>query len=143
MREATPLRSRLGALCAILVLPLGACTSSQRGASASLDVPRASRGILLSLENRHATDVRVFLVRGPLRVRIAYLTTMERRGVELSPELVGTGNVIRLEVVPLGSRVGYLSDWIQAARGDHVTWTIEHRLSLSHHAVHSSPGPRP
>lgn len=118
------------ALFMMFTLPLGACASSQLGASAP-DVLAAPRGALVSVQNRHVMDVRVYLVRPGARVRLGALGTMERRDFAVPSELLGLGGGFQLEAVPLGSTRSHMSEWISAVAGDRVEWTVAHRLRLS------------
>lgn len=120
----------IAALLVIGLLPLGACTSSQLGASAP-DTIALPRGALLTVESQHVMDMRVFLVRPGLRVRLGTLGTLERRTFSLSGVLLGNLGGFWIELVPLGSSDGYTTDWVPAAAGDRVSLRIAHRLPLS------------
>ena len=120
----------VAALLMIGLLPLGACTSSQLGASAP-DTIALPRGALLTVESQHVMDVRVFLVRPGLRVRLGTLGTLERRTFSVSSALLGSQGGFWIDLVPLGSTDSYRTDFVPAVAGDRVRLRIAHRLPLS------------
>jgi hypothetical protein len=115
---------------AIALIPLGACTSSQRGASASLDELAPPRGALLTVENRNLLDARLYVVRSGLRIRLGTIQAHERRTFVLWAHHLGPrGLVLETELVP--SRERYLTHRVTVARGDRLDWLIGHRLAFS------------
>lgn len=120
----------MAALLMIGLLPLGACTSSQLGAPAP-DAIALPRGALLTVESQHVMDVRVFLVRPGLRVRLGTVGTLERRTFSVPRVLLGSQYGFWIDLVPLGSTEGYRTEFVPAAAGDRVTLRIAHRLPLS------------
>ena len=49
--------------------------------------------------------------------------------------ILGATGRFRLQVDLLGDATTYTSEWIPAARGDHVEWFVGHSLRLSHFTV--------
>lgn len=124
---------RLAGAAALMLstLPLWACTSGTRG---PLDPPRPG-GAVLTVENQHVMDMRVYLVRGYTPIALGSVGTMERRTFALPTSMLGHGGTIRLMADPLGSRGTFTSDFIQASPGDHVRWILAPSLSLSRFSV--------
>jgi hypothetical protein len=87
------------------------------------------------VENQHLQEMRVYLIRGSTPIALGSVGTMERRTFTLPTALLGHGGVLRLMADPLGSRATFTSDWIPAAPGDHVRWTLAPSLKLSTHSV--------
>jgi len=141
MRRSVRPWTRAG-LALVLILPLGACTSSHPGAYASADAAAAPRGALVTVSNRHVQDVRVYFVRDGLRFPLGSLTAGERRSFGVPLAVLGHGGRFRLRVDLLGDRRSFTSDWIEAARGDHVEWFVQSRLGLSYHWVRPLSGGR-
>lgn len=119
----------------LLILPLGACTSSRPGAEAPVDVASAPRGALVTVTNGHVQDVRVYVVRDGLQYALGSLTTGQRRSFGVPSSILGHGGRIRLRVDLLGDARTFTSTWIPATTGDHVEWSVGPRLSLSHFTV--------
>lgn len=120
---------------AALTLSLWACTSSsQLWAGRPGDAP-APRGALLTVENQHVQDMRVYLIRGSTPIALGSVGTMERRTFALPTAVLGNSGSIRLMADPLGSRGTFTSDYIPAIAGDHVRWTLAPSLALSRFTV--------
>ena len=112
-----------------------ACTSSSRlWADGAQDGP-APRGALLTVENQHVQDMRVYLVRGSTPIALGSVSTMERRTFTIPTSVLGNSGSIRLMADPLGSRGTFTSDFIPANPGDHVRWTLAPSLALSRFTV--------
>ena len=123
----------------ILYLPLGACTSSQLGPERLLDIAPPG-GVLITVENQHVQDMRVYLLRGTASISLGSVRTLERRTFVLSSALVGHGGTVRLIADPLGSQQTFTSETIPAALGDHVTWSLAPSLRLSRFFVRRVAG---
>jgi len=119
----------------IALIPLGACTSSQRGASASLDKEAPPRGVLLTVDNRNTADARVYLVRPGLRLRLGMLEAHARRTFSLPASYLGFDG-FELQTELIASRERHHSRRVAAVPGDRVELTIGHRLTLSRVVVH-------
>lgn len=115
---------------AIALIPLGACTSSQHGASASLDELAPPRGALLTVENRNVLDARLYVLRAGVRIPLGSIQAHERRTFVLSAHHLGPQGLI-LETVLVPSRERYVTHEVPVARGDRLDWLIGHRLSYS------------
>lgn len=133
-------RARRRVLVLAMVLPLGACTFSRPGASASVDAAAVPRGALVTVSNAHVQDVRVYLVRDGLRYPLGTLGTGERRSFAVPTSVLGHGGRLRLQADLVGDRRRFTSEWIEATRGDHVEWFVQPRLQLSHFRVRPLAG---
>lgn len=120
----------------LTVFPLGACTSSQLGASASLDKSASPRGILLTVDNRNAADARLYLLRSGLRVRLATLGSHERRTMALPVSYLAGQSGLVLQAELLASRETHQTQPVVAVVGDRLHWIIAHRLPYSRVSVH-------
>lgn len=126
-------------LAIVILIPLGACSSSQRGPYGSLDAPPPG-GVLVTVENSHVLDMRVSLLRGGVRMPLGVVATLERRTFAVPSSMVGHSGTVRLLADPIGSPHAIASDHIPAALGDRVTWSLLPNLSLSHHTVRRAMG---
>jgi hypothetical protein len=115
-------------------LTLWACAYPQAGPFGSRAAPPPG-GALVTVENQHVLDMRVYLIRGVTPIALGSVGTLERRTFKLSTSMIGHGGTIRLRADPLGSRVTFTSDVIPAAPGDHVSWTLAPSLTLSYFSV--------
>lgn len=118
------------------VFPLGACTSSQLGASASLDKSASPRGILLTVENRNAADARVYLLRPGLRVRLGTVGSHDRRTFAVPTAYLGGAGEVGLQTELMASRERRTMQPVTAVAGDRLEWVIAHRLPYSLVSVH-------
>jgi hypothetical protein len=115
-------------------LLLWACASSQLEAHGPSDAP-VPGGALVTVENQHVQDMRIYLVRGSVPIALGSVGTMEQRTFAVPTVVLGHSGTIRLMADPLGSRATFTSDYIPATPGDHVRWTLAPRLGLSHFSV--------
>lgn len=129
-------------LVILLSLPLGACASSQSRAFGSLDDDAPPGGALITVENRHVLDMRVYLVRGSNPLPLGTVGTLERRTFPIPTAMLGHQGFVRLMADPVGSRDTHTSDWIPATPGDHLRWTLEPSLTLSTFSVRRVAGRR-
>jgi len=118
-------------------LPLGACTSSQLGAYKPLDSPTPG-GALITVENHHVLDMRVYLIRGSTPIPLGSVGTLERRTFVVPSSEFGHNGAVRLMADPLGSTQTFTSELVSAVPGDHVQWTLESNLKLSRLSVRSA-----
>lgn len=116
-------------------LPLGACMSSQLGANVPSSDVATPRGILLTVENQHPQDIRVYLIRGETPIPLGSVRTLERRTFAVSTAILGHSGAVRLIADPLGSTQRHASVPIPAAAGDRVEWRLESNLKLSSFTV--------
>jgi hypothetical protein len=100
-----------------------------------VDVTAAPRGALITVSNDHVQDVRVYFVREGMRIPLGSLTTGERRSFGVPSSILGAAGRFRLQVDLLGDARTFTSEWIPAAKGDHVEWFVGHSLPLSHFTV--------
>jgi hypothetical protein len=95
-------------------------------------------GALLTIENHHVQDIRVYLIRASTPIPLGSVGTMERRTFAVPTSQLGHRGTIRLMADPLGSTQTFTSDWVPAAPGDHVEWTLQANLKLSRVSVRSA-----
>jgi hypothetical protein len=134
-------RIRLASAAALMLstLPLGACSSARRGARDPFDAPQP-RGAILTVENQHVMDMRVYLVRGQTRFALGTVYSNQRQTFALPTSIVAQGGTVQLMADPIGSRNTYTSDFIPAWPGDHVRWTLAASLAFSHFTVRHVAG---
>lgn len=136
--RATPRgMSHLGFLALLAaVLPLQACSASRSGASPFVDARGALRGPSVTVLNRSFHDVRVYLLLDSWRYSLGSVGSQQEGTFRVPSSLLSTDGV-RLVADPIGSRDAYVSEWIPAARGDHVEWTLSSNFALSTYVVRS------
>jgi hypothetical protein len=83
----------------------------------------------------HVLDMRVYLLRGATQMPLGSVGTLEKRTFAVPSSMVGHDGTVRLVADPMGSRQTYVSDYIQAALGDRVTWSLAPNLKLSQYSV--------
>lgn len=121
-------------LVTLMTLPLGACSSSQLGPSGSVDRTTPG-GVLVTVDNRHVMDIRVYFVRGPSSMPLGSVRTLERRSFALPTSMTGHSGTVQLLADPIGSIETYVTDPIPAYPGDEVRWTLAPALQHSTYHV--------
>lgn len=139
MRHDRVVRLARAPAATLSTILLCACTHLQPGTSEPLRDPTPG-GALLTVENRHVQDMRVYLIRGSTPIPLGSVGTLERRTFTLSTALLGHDGTMRLMADPLGSRATYVSGVIPATPGDHVRWILAPSLALSSFSVRRLAG---
>ncbi len=131
------LRRLVAAVLTTTILPLGACMSSQLGASAPLDSSTAPRGIPVSVVNHNYSDVCVYVLRGATRYPLGPVASGQQRTFAVPNTVVGGQGTLRLVAEPLGhgERDTHVSEWIPAGHGRSVEWTLAPALKMSSFVV--------
>jgi hypothetical protein len=86
---------------------------------------------LLSVENRHWSNVTVYVLRGGARARIGTVTSMRTETFVIPAVLVGSVVELRLIADPVGSEP-YVSDPVTVGPGERIDFRLANNL------VHSS-----
>ena len=121
-------------------LPLVGCSAIQlRPGTGALD-GQPPGGVLVSVENHHVLDVRIYVVRGTTLIPLGTVGTLERRTFALPSGLAGGFGTLRLAADPVGSAEMHGSPEIAADVGDHVEWRLEANLRMSRFDVRRAAG---
>lgn len=117
---------RLRALAVAFVVLSGCATGGSSG------LPRSTRrGVDLTVENDHAMDIRIFVLRGSSAIPLGTLVTLERRTFHIDPALLGKSGVLRLAADPVGSRLRIELMPVQVHQGQSLECTLAHDLKLT------------
>ena len=122
------------------LIPLVGCSPIQLRPGNGALGGQSPGGVLVTVENHHAQDVRVYLIRGTTLIRLGTLGTLERRTFAVPTSMTGGFGTLRLAADPLGSGAIHGSPEIAAAAGDHVEWRLEANLGMSRHVVRHAKG---
>lgn len=123
------MRHRAVAVAALLscTLPLQSCLLKKPGAEE--EEPAAET--MLSVENRHWSNVTVYVLRGNARVRMGTVTSMNTRTFVVPAVIVSSGPVdVRLIADPVGAEP-YTSEPVSVAPGDHIEFRLANMLRQS------------
>jgi len=110
------------------LLAFAAC-AGQRGKPGDDQVEAPAT--LLSVENRHWSNVTVYVLRGGARARIGTVTSMRTETFVIPAVLVGSVVELRLIADPVGGEP-YVSDAVTVGPGERIDFRIANNL------VHSS-----
>ncbi|MCI0434349.1 MAG: hypothetical protein L0271_12035 [Gemmatimonadetes bacterium] len=59
-------------------------------------------GAVIHVFNENFADVRVFLLRGSMPIRLGTVGSFEKRSFQINPAVVGSGGTVTLVVQPIG-----------------------------------------
>lgn len=126
---------RAGLLLPAVLAVTGAC-SLWDGFAGEGDNPMqagapASVGVVV--ENRHWSDMVVYVVSAGRSQRLGMVTTANRESFEVSRNLLGSNIHLRAEAV--GSSRSIRTDILNVGEGDVVVWTLENQLGLSDYVI--------
>lgn len=136
MRLSPASRLRPGhILAALLLLPLGACSSSHLGAKALLDNAVAPGGIPITVDNANYHDMRIYALLGSTAYPLGTVRSAETRTFVVPGPILGVSGAVQLRAELLGSRESFTSPWISAGPDDRVEWRLASAIKLSTFAV--------
>lgn len=116
------------ALAAVLAL---ACTHPQT--DAGLPPPESSARTVIEVENNTTLDLRIYVVRATLPVRIGTVAGMSTARLALPPDLAGRD--VRLYASPVGGRVRSGTETFRARPGQRVSWKLDDELRSYRFAI--------
>lgn len=114
----------LAALVCILVLPSCALWKS------SAEEEESTAETVLTVENRHWSNVTVYVMRGSARVRMGTVTSMNTHRFVVPAVIVNNVVDIRLIADPVGAEP-YTSEPVTIGPGDHLEFRLTHNLVQS------------
>lgn len=122
------MRPRAFALAAVLACPLALPSCALWKSSADEEQPVTET--MLTVENRHWSNVTVYVMRGKARVRMGTVTSMNTMRFVIPAVIVNNVVDIRLVADPLGADP-FTSEPIVVGPGDHVEFRLTHQLVQS------------
>ncbi len=134
------LRHAVVLTAALAVAALAGGCATGRGAVAADDWASAQAApdelAVVHVDNHNWQDVDVFAVREGMKVRLGMVTSMTSGDFRLPQAfLVGSSNV-QLQIDPIGSSSGYLTQSILVSPGQTVDLRIENNLNLTSYSVY-------
>ncbi|HEX8691834.1 MAG TPA: hypothetical protein VF746_05415 [Longimicrobium sp.] len=117
-------------------LTLGACASSGAGGSLTpADAPARAQAspATVKVENRNWQDVVVYAVRegSGVRARLGMVTSMSTQTFRIPRHMLAAGDNIRLQVDPIGSTRGYVTEGILLRPGQQASFSVMNHLPMS------------
>lgn len=127
------------AACAALAIAGGACahhktTTTPAPDSAVATTTRAP--VLLHVANSNWADVRVYLVRGAMWVRLGLVSTNGEADFTIPVDFVGQSGSVTLVAYPVAGTSAWTSPLTSVAPGDELELVVESFLQYSHLVVH-------
>jgi hypothetical protein len=112
---------------------LGLCLAVVGMSGCAAKAPPSDDGfggpVTVEVVNHNWSAINVYVMTDGTVARIAMVTSQATAEQEL-PLGVAAGRV-RIMIDPIGSRVGYLTDWISVAPGQHIRLRVENELRLT------------
>jgi len=129
-----PLRLSVMAWCIVHPLATVGCARHQPAAASATPVePRSP--VALRVTNSNWSDVRIYVVRGALRVRLGTVTTNSTVDFTIPADfLSGAGNVTLL-AAPVAGRASWTTPLPEVSAGDEFELVVEDVLQYSHLVV--------
>lgn len=126
-------RARLLPLLAVPILFFSTgCASG--GVGGGGDLPDSwSREVTVHLENHNWFDMKIYVIDGVRRQRLATLSTGEKKTVRIRPSFLVGALGFNLEATAIGSGETVTTATIKAEAGDEIFWTVENHLPISAH----------
>lgn len=123
------------AWCATLPLAGAACAHRPPAQSSAVAPPVARAPVLLHVANSNWADVRVYLVRGAMWVRLGLVTTNSTGEFTIPADFVGQSGTVTLVAYPVAGAGAWTSPVTSVMPGDELELVVESFLQYSHLVV--------
>jgi len=121
--------------CVVYPLTTFGCARHQPVAPSVAPVPEPRSPVALRVTNSNWSDVRIYVVRGTLRVRLGTVTTNSTVDFTIPADfLSGAGNVTLL-AAPVAGRASWTTPLPEVSAGDEFELVVEDVLQYSHLVV--------
>ncbi len=110
---------------------LNAQDRDQKADDAESEVLAVDDGIVLTVQNHHWSDMRIYAIKMGSRFRLGTVTSQTSETFELPSYLQADISEVQLLAVPIGGVQSVISPSVYPAPGDEVVWGIQHNLALS------------
>jgi len=111
---------------ALLVLVPVACATGNPPAAGGLGGP-----VTVEVRNHNWLDVHAYVVGAGQRFSLGLVTSNDEQRFTVPSTALSSSRSLVFIALPVGSRLGYVSDEVYVEPGDAVLWTIQNNLALS------------
>ena len=94
--------------------------------------PITARSAVLRVINYNSSDVKIYLLRGSMRLRLGMVTSGQSAVLEIPADFLGRPGDVTLVASPIGSSEEYATSLLPVSGGDVLLFTVEHFLAQSH-----------
>lgn len=91
---------------------------------------RGDEDVVLRVENNNWSDMRIYLLRSGVPIRIGFVSALSERAIAL-PRWVRSVGEVQIQARPIASRLTYTTEPILIGTGREVRLTLEEHLPLS------------
>lgn len=128
---------RLVAIACCVAHPLaGAACASRRAHAGDAAIPPPRGPATLFVRNAHWSDVRVYLVRAGMPLRLGSVTSQSSGVFEIPADFLGASGSVTLVASPVAGRVSYSTLLSGIGSGDELELTVENLLQFSRLVIH-------
>ena len=140
MTEPPLKRSSLCAMAAVTLAVAGAGCASHKptttpAAAPDTAAPATRAPVVLHVANSNWADVRVYLVRGAMWVRLGLVSTNGTADFTIPVDFVGQSGSVTLVAYPVASTSAWTSPITSVTPGDELELVVESFLQYSHLVV--------
>ncbi len=111
---------------ALLALVPVACATGNTPSAGRLDLP-----VTVEVRNHNWLDVHAYVVGAGQRFSLGMVTSNDEQEFKVPGLALSSGRGLVFIALPVGSRVGYVSDELYVEPGDAVVWIINNNLAQS------------
>ncbi|NNM32124.1 MAG: hypothetical protein HKO53_03620 [Gemmatimonadetes bacterium] len=101
------------------------------GDEAEPELAAPDEGIILTVENHHWSDMKIYAIKLGNRFRLGTVTSQTMETFKLPSYLQADVSEVQLLAIPIGGTQSVLSPSVYPSPGDEVVWGIQHSLALS------------
>jgi hypothetical protein len=121
--------------CAVPPLATGACSQHHSAAESAAPVPEPRGPVTLRVTNSNWSDVRIYLVRGAMWVRLGMVTTNGTAEFMIPADLLSGAGTVTLVADPVAAKGSWRSALPVISPGDEFELVVENFLQYSHLVV--------
>jgi len=137
MAQSPTTLTRLFAIawCAVPPLATGACSHHHSAAESAAPVPEPRGPVTLRVTNSNWSDVRIYVVRGAMWVRLGMVTTNGTAEFMIPADLLSGAGTVTLVADPVAAKGSWTSALPVISPGDEFELVVENFLQYSHLVV--------
>jgi hypothetical protein len=122
--------------CAVLPIAGAACVRKPTAATAAATpTPEQRLPVTLRVTNNNWSDMRIYVVRGSVSLRLGLVTTNSTAEFLIPPDFLNTAASATLIADPVGGQGGYSTSLTGVMPGDELELTVATPLQYSHLVV--------
>jgi hypothetical protein len=117
------------------IVALGACAPVMNRFESEDTLAQTNMDASIRVVNNGWSDVDVYVMRGPSRIRLGMVTSMSSSNFKMPPSFLNGSTDLRLHAHPIGGFDDFETQPLLVSGGQQVSLTLQNNLNLSSYSV--------